>query len=136
VVTRYLFFWLILAVVAIANGTLRQFTYGRHMPELAAHQLSTLTGILLTGGAVWLLDRSWPIGSAKDAWIIGSCWLLMTIAFEFGFGHYLAGHSWSRLFADYNILEGRAWSLFLVWIAVLPWVIWRLRIRRTRSAPQ
>ena len=135
-VTRYLFFWLILAVVAIANGTLRQFTYGRHMPELAAHQLSTLTGILLTGGAVWLLDRSWPIGSAKDAWIIGSCWLLMTIAFEFGFGHYLAGHSWSRLFADYNILEGRAWSLFLVWIAVLPWVIWRLRIRRTRSAPQ
>ena len=135
-VTRYLFFWLILAVVAIANGTLRQFTYGRHMPELAAHQLSTLTGILLTGGAVWLLDRSWPIGSAKDAWIIGSCWLLMTIAFEFGFRHYLAGHSWSRLFADYNILEGRAWSLFLVWIAVLPWVIWRLRIRRTRSAPQ
>ena len=126
-VTRYLFFWLILAVVAIANGTLRQFTYGRHMPELAAHQLSTLTGILLTGGAVWLLDRSWPIGSAKDAWIIGSCWLLMTIAFEFGFGHYLAGHSWSRLFADYNILEGRVWSLFLAWIGVMPWVIWRLR---------
>ncbi len=125
-VTRYLFFWLLLAVVAIVNGTLRQFVYGRHLPELAAHQLSTVTGILLTGVTVWLLNRFWPIGSARDAWIIGACWLLMTIAFEFGFGHYVAGHSWSRLIADYNILEGRVWSLFLVWIAVLPYVVWRL----------
>ena len=125
-VTRYLFFWLLLAVVAIVNGTLRQFVYGRHLPELAAHQLSTVTGILLTGVTVWLLNRFWPIGSARDAWIIGACWLLMTIAFEFGFGHYVAGHSWSRLIADYNILEGRVWSLFLVWIAVLPYVVWWL----------
>lgn len=126
-VMRYLFFWLVLAVIAIVNGTIRQFVYGPVMPELAAHQLSTLTGILFTGDAVWLLDRSWPIGSAKEAWIIGGCWLLMTITFEFGFGHYVAGHSWSRLLADYNILEGRVWSLFLAWIGVMPWVIWRLR---------
>ena len=125
-VTRYLFFWLILAAVAIINGTLRQFAYGPHIPELAAHQLSTVTGILFTGITVWILNRSWPIGSAKEAWIIGACWFLMTIAFEFGFGHYVAGHSWSRLIADYNVLEGRIWSLFLAWIGVLPYVIWRL----------
>lgn len=124
--TRYLFFWLILAVVAVINGTLRQFVYGRHLPELAAHQVSTVTGILLTGITVWILNRVWPIGSAREAWIIGACWLLMTIAFEFGFGHYVAGHSWSRLFADYNLLEGRVWSLFLAWIAVLPYVTWWL----------
>lgn len=125
-ISRYLLCWVILAVIAIANGTLRQFTYGRHLPELAAHQISTLTGILLTGGAVWLLSRFWPLGSAKEAWIVGACWLLMTLAFEFGFGHYVAGHSWSRLFADYNLLEGRVWTLFLVWIAVLPYLTWRL----------
>lgn len=107
------------------NGTLRQFTYGRHMPELAAHQLSTVTGILLTSAAVWALNRTWPIGSARAAWTIGAGWLVMTIAFEFGFGHYIAGHSWSRLFADYKLLEGRVWSLFLAWIAVLPYVIWK-----------
>ncbi len=125
-IVRYLFFWLILAVVAIINGTLRQFGYGPHIPELAAHQLSTVTGILLAGVTVWILNRFWPIGSAKEAWIIGACWFLMTIAFEFGFGHYVAGHSWSRLFADYNVFDGRIWSLFLVWIAVLPYVTWRL----------
>jgi hypothetical protein len=125
-ISRYLFFWLILAVVAIANGILRQATYGRHMSDLAAHQFSTLTGILLTGGVVWALNRLWPIHSANAAWIIGVCWLLMTVVFEFGFGHYVAGHSWSRLCADYNLLEGRVWSLFLAWITVLPYVTWRL----------
>jgi hypothetical protein len=125
-VGRYLLFWPVLAVIAIINGSLRQFTYGRHMAELAAHQLSTVTGIALTGAAVWALNRGWPIGSARAAWIIGACWLLMTIAFEFGFGHYVAGHSWSRLFADYNLAEGRVWSLFLAWIAVLPYLTWKL----------
>jgi hypothetical protein len=125
-VGRYLLFWPVLAVIAIINGSLRQFTYGRHMAELAAHQLSTVTGIVLTGATVWALNRVWPIGSARAAWIIGACWLLMTIAFEFGFGHYVAGHSWSRLFADYNLAEGRVWSLFLAWIAVLPYLTWKL----------
>lgn len=125
-IARYLAFWLILAVVAIANGGLRQAGYGRHLSELAAHQLSTVTGILLTGGVVWILNRFWPIRSAKEAWIIGTGWFVLTVMFEFGFGHYVAGHSWSRLLADYNLLEGRVWSLFLIWIAVLPYVIWRL----------
>jgi hypothetical protein len=124
-VGRYLLFWPVLAIIAIINGSLRQFTYGRHMAELAAHQLSTVTGIVLTGATVWALNRVWPIGSARAAWIIGACWLLMTIAFEFGFGHYVAGHSWSRLFADYNLAEGRVWSLFLAWIAVLPYLTWK-----------
>ncbi len=124
-VTRYILFWPALAVIAVVNGSLRQFTYGQHMTELAAHQLSTVTGILFTGAAVWTLSRAWPIGSARAAWSIGICWLLVTIAFEFGFGHYIAGHSWSRLLADYNLLEGRVWPLFLAWITVLPYVIWR-----------
>ena len=125
-ILRYLLFWLILAVIAIVNGSLRQFTNGRHMTELAAHQLSTVTGVVLTGAAVWALNRHWPVASAKQAWIIGACWFVMTVIFEFGFGHYIAGHSWSRLLADYNLAESRLWSLFLAWIAVLPYLTWRL----------
>jgi hypothetical protein len=50
----------------------------------------------------------------------------MTVMFEFGFGHYVAGHPWEKLFADYNVLEGRVWSIFLVWVAVLPFVVFRV----------
>ena len=104
---------------------MRQATYGVFVPELAAHQVSTLTGILATGAVVWIVHRYWAIQSASQAFGIGLCWLVMTVAFEFGFGHYVAGHSWDRLLADYNILDGRVWSLFLVWVAVAPVVIFR-----------
>jgi hypothetical protein len=124
-VMKYALVWFLLAVVAIANGILRQSTYGKAVSELAAHQISTITAILASGAVVWVVNRFWPIESTSQACIIGACWLVMTVIFEFGFGHYVAGHSWERLFADYNVFEGRVWSFFLVWIAVLPFVVFK-----------
>ena len=124
--TRYLLAWLLLAMLAIANGIIRQATYGKVLPELRAHQLSTLTAIIASGLVVWAIHRFWPIESSTQAWMIGICWLVMTIAFEFGFGHYVAGHDWSRLFADYSLAAGRVWALFLTWILVLPYLLFRL----------
>ena len=125
-VAKYLLVWFLLAIVAIANGVIRQSTYGKSVSDLAAHQISTITAILASGAVVWMVSRSWPIESASQAWTIGLLWLIMTIAFEFGFGHYIAGHSWDHLLADYNILNGRVWSLFLLWVAVLPFVVFKL----------
>lgn len=51
-----------------------------------------------------------------EALVIGIGWLLCAIAFEFGFGHYVDGLSWSRLLADYDLTRGRL--LLLVWLAV------------------
>jgi hypothetical protein len=118
--------WFLLAIVAIANGVLRQYTYGHAVSELAAHQISTITAILASGVVVWVVNRYWAIESTSQALVIGGCWLLMTIAFEFGFGHYIAGHTWERLIADYDLLQGRVWSLFLAWVAIMPFVIHKL----------
>lgn len=123
--SRYLLCWFLLAVVAVANGVLREATYGKYVSELTAHQISTATGILLTGLLVWRLSRLWPIESSGQAWLIGACWLLATIVFEFGFGHFVAGHPWNRLLADYNIFNGRVWLVFLVWVAVMPYVFYK-----------
>ena len=123
---RYLLFWLLLAVVAIANGVLRQEVYAPFVSTLAAHQVSTLTGIVFTGALVFWLNRSWPIESSRQAWRIGACWLVMTIAFEFGFGHFVAGHPWPALVADYDLPGGRVWPLFLIWMLVLPYVVFRV----------
>ena len=130
---RYLLVWLLLAVVTIANGVMRQFVYAHSMSALAAHQLSTLTAIVASGVVVWLVQGRWPLQTRSQAWSIGMLWLLLTIAFEFGFGHYVAGHEWRQLLADYNLLQGRLWSLFLAWMAVLPWVVFTLR--KTKRAP-
>jgi len=122
----YLAAWLGLAVLAILNGTLRQYGYGRFMSELSAHQVSTVLFILLMSGYVYLLERLRPLGSAREALLVGSLWFLMTVCFEFLFGHYVAGHTWERLLADYDMLNGRLWALVLVWTFAVPYVMYRL----------
>ena len=118
--------WLGLVVLAILNGLAREKTYGRVMDELSAHQLSTLTGLFLFGAYTWILTDIYRIQSAVQALIIGGMWVIMTILFEFVFGHYVIGHSWQRLLHDYNLLQGRVWLLVLVWTALAPYLFFRI----------
>ena len=122
----YLLCWLVLLLVAVGNGVLREASYGRHLSERSAHQLSTLTGIVFTGLCAWPLLRIWPPQTAAGAWRVGLLWLVLTVGFEFVFGHYVAGHPWRRLLHDYNLRQGRLWPLFLLWIVLMPWLFQRL----------
>jgi hypothetical protein len=124
---RYLLAWLALLVIAVANGALRQFTFGKHMSELRAHQLSTFIGAVLIGVLIWLLVRKWPPSSGRQALLVGLMWLVLTVAFEFFMGLVLAGRPLSQVLHDYNLFAGRVWVLFLVWLAAAPWVFYRLR---------
>ena len=119
--------WIGMVILAILNGSIREKVYGQFMQELSAHQLSTLILIILFGAYIWILTGVFLIESSRQALLIGSMWLIMTIVFEFGFGHYIMGHPWSKLFHDYNLLEGRVWSLVLIWTAVAPYMLYRIR---------
>lgn len=125
ILSIYLSFWLVLMAFAIGNGVLREATYGQYLSELPAHQLSTLIGALVFGIAVWLLKRRWAPESTRQAVVIGISWLVLTLCFEFTFGHYIAGHSWSDLFRDYDVSAGRVWPLLLVWVTFLPYLAYR-----------
>jgi len=123
---RHLLFWFALMVVGIGNGVLREYTYGPFIGDLTAHQISTATAILFA----WLAYRPFwdrnPLFLESNTWIVGGIWLLMTVVFEFSFGHDVAGHTWQTLIADYDMTFGRIWPLFLVWIAVMPrFMLWR-----------
>jgi len=96
--------WLILIVAGILNGVFRESFI---TPKVGEH-----TGHIL------------KINYTKtDLLLIGAFWTMLTILFEFGFGHYVMGHSWSKLFADYNILKGRVWSLVLLTTFIAPLLI-------------
>lgn len=122
---RYLIVWFVMLVVSVANGTLRDFTYGRQLPELLAHQLSTLSGIVLLGGVIYLYMRHWPFASGRQALSAGLFWAALTVVFEFLFFHYIGGHSWPVLLANYDLSAGRLWPLILLWVAVAPCIFYR-----------
>jgi len=123
VVLFYALCWFGLMVIAILNGALRVSTYGKHMPEIRAHQLSCLTGIVLIGLSVWVINIFWPINTEPEAIQIGLIWLVMTIIFEFVFGHYVMKHSWKKLLHDYRIDKGRLWGIVLLWVFFVPLII-------------
>lgn len=127
IILKYVIIWLGLVVLAIVNGGLRNELYGKYIPELYAHQISTATGLLIFSAYIWIVSAFWRILKWRDAVIICFVWLLLTILFEFIFGHYVMGHSWSRLFHDYNIFEGRLWILVLLWTVFAPYVVYKLR---------
>lgn len=124
---RGLVAWLALLVVAVVNGILRE---GFLSPRVGADAGQAISTVLLCAGilGVTWLTIGW-VGPAtpRDAWILGLVWLALTLAFEFLAGHYLFGHSWERLRADYDILRGRIWILVLVTTLVAPWATggWR-----------
>lgn len=122
---KYSLLWFPLPVIFIANGIIRQFGYAPYMSELAAHQLSTVIGLILLGAYVWAIERLWPLASGAQAAVVGAVWLLLTVAFEFLFGHFVVGHPWSALLHDYNLAAGRLWLLVPLWTALAPWVVHR-----------
>ncbi len=89
--------------------------------------VSTLTAVILFGVYIGFVVRVWQPVSATQAIAVGLLWLAMTVAFEFLFGHYVAGHSWDRLLHDYNLFAGRVWLVVLVWVTVAPYLFFRLR---------
>jgi hypothetical protein len=123
----YALSWIGMVILAILNGAVREKTYGPFMRELSAHQLSTLIGLILFGLYIWVLSGIYRIESSSQAFVIGGMWLMMTILFEFIFGHFVMGHPWRKLFHDYNIVKGRVWLLVLIWTAVAPYVCYRVR---------
>lgn len=124
---KYLAAWLVMLVISIGNGAGRDFLYGKHLSELASHQVSTASGILLIGIVIWVFDKVVAPASGREALSIGLFWAALTVAFEFIFFHYVGGRSWAELLANYNVLKGRVWVFLVLWIAVAPYVFFRFR---------
>lgn len=119
--------WLGFAVLAVACGALRVKLVQPLVGEGVAHVLGTLAVCALF---LWLIVRftAWlDVRDTARLLALGAFWTVLTIAFEFGFGHWVAGHSWERLLADYNVAAGRIWVLVLLTMLLGPLVSGRLR---------
>lgn len=126
--------WLLLLVVAVMNGALREAVLTPVFGAPGAHVLSTL---LLSALVLLLAAASigW-IGPRNDAeaFRVGALWTGLVLAFEFLAGHFLFGRSWEYLLGDYNVSAGRIWVLVPIVTLVAPLVAERLRKRRAEPS--
>jgi hypothetical protein len=116
--------WFAIMLAAILNGAVRDLLLVPRLGDVAARAVSSLTLAAVIAFVTWMSLPWIKPESAGDAWRIGVMWLVMTLAFEFGAGHYLFGTSWHALIADYNIFAGRLWILVLVSTLISPALVY------------
>jgi hypothetical protein len=117
--------WLGMLVLAVANGAFREALLTPNLGDTLGRQLSTALLLALFAGWIWFLHRRWPLSTARQTWLVGVLWLVMTLALETFMGRVLAGKPWPEVFEDYNVLAGRIWVLVPLWTLVGPHVFFR-----------
>jgi hypothetical protein len=108
---RAVVIWFAILVLASLNGALRDLIMAPRIGDLIARAISTvvLCGLIIL---VTRLSIRWiGPGSSEEALVIGALWLVLTLVFEFGAGHYLWHKPWAELLADYDVRHGRIWVL-------------------------
>jgi hypothetical protein len=121
--------WLLLMVVAIVNGVLREKLLmgwlDRGTAQIVSTAMLAVLVLLVTALTVgWMKVR----GRLRYV-IVGVIWVALSVAFEFLFGHYVLGESWRALLTAYRIDQGSPWPVFLLVVLVAPYLAATLRGR-------
>jgi hypothetical protein len=104
--------WFVFSVIAVVCGAAREAILTPRTGPHIAHVVGSHVVI-----ALFSIIISFYVGAIQASKVslirIGLYWLLLTVAFELFFGHYVMGRPWEAVLADYNLLRGRLWVLVL-----------------------
>jgi hypothetical protein len=106
--------WVVIALLAIANGLVRETVLVSTLgPSIAL----PVSGMLLSLIVFIVTYLSFPLFAKNKSltyFLIGLQWVLMTLLFEFLFGHYVVGRSWSDIIQVFNIMKGNLFIIVLI----------------------
>lgn len=122
-------------ITAIANGLARDTLLVAVLGQQLALPVSGISLSVLVFVVTWLCMPLFDRNIASTFVFIGLQWVLMTLLFEFGFGHYVLGKSWQALFQVFNVLRGDLFVLVLLTSLVSPYAAARLRGRLLAVRP-
>jgi hypothetical protein len=114
--------WLLLLVAMFAAGAFRVAVVAPRLSLFGAEVAGALLGIAVILALTRPFLRSLHGPTPATLAGIGAFWLALTVAFEFGFFHYVGGRSWESLFEQYDVGKGHLWPFVLAAVAVAPFV--------------
>ncbi|OFZ53324.1 MAG: hypothetical protein A2428_10275 [Bdellovibrionales bacterium RIFOXYC1_FULL_54_43] len=93
--------------------------------EPLAHRLSSLTAIALWTAFTLMVWNRLAINSLKRAILVGAGWFVATLLVE----TFLINRdlTWSEVLQTYNVSAGEFWGVVLIWIGLMPLVIYRVK---------
>jgi hypothetical protein len=122
--------WFVFLVIAFGVGAVREGLLRPRIGEAKAHVIGTLIAVAFMMLVIYaFIQRVHGSCSMTDPILIGVLWLVMIVAFEFGFFHFVMGKPWEALLADYNVLRGRIWVLVLATVLLGPIIVGTLMKR-------
>lgn len=124
---RYVLAWVPMVFIAIGNGALREAWITPRLGELHGRQLSTVILIALFAAYIWGVTKILPIRTGREALAIGAVWLALTLGLEFALGRFVSGLSSREMLAEYDLTDGRLWALVPLWVAIAPYVFYKIR---------
>jgi hypothetical protein len=119
--------WWLLLLLAVLNGGVRDTWLSPRLGDPMGRAISTLLLCGLIFLTTWLTIGWIRPTSTAAALRVGALWVVLTLAFEFGVGHYGLGKPWPVLLADYDLSRGRIWIAVLVVTLLAP--LWTARLR-------
>lgn len=119
--------WFGISILAVVNGMLRQFVLAPHLGIGISLPLSGLILAFLILLVTYLTSAFLGVHTTSTYLLIGTQWVVMTLAFEFLFGHYVVGKSWPELLQGFNILKGDLFSLVVLVTFWAPYLVGKIR---------
>lgn len=119
--------WLVMVIIAIANGLFRDKALS---PLLGPNVALPVSGVLLvlfifTVCYAWLPTIGKQTGS--QFLFIGFLWVVLTLGFEFLFGHYVVGKSWRDIVQVFDVTDGNLFLLVMIVSLLSPLLAAKLR---------
>lgn len=125
--SRSLLVWLIMVVAAILNGITRDQLMTPLIGAQPSLPLSSITLSLLILIITYLMVGFIGASSAGECFIVGFFWLLLTLAFEYLFAHYVLGRTWREINQVFDVTQGNLFTLALFVTVISPWLMARIR---------
>lgn len=127
IVARSLVLWCVLIAAEIIHGMLRALILVPLAGEFRSRQIGVFTGSAIILVIASLTIRWVGATRRTELLTVGAIWLVLTVLFEVLFGRFVAGLTWERIAADYNLWKGGLMPIGLLVLCFSPMFAARLR---------